>query len=151
MKKFISIILTLTLLLSCYLFSSCDNICGTELDTTTTTETVVLGEIDYTKIIFIEPYEGAYKEDYPLNRGNFRRMLSDFLNDLCSCYSHDCRSFGTQPVTIVFSPYGVRESETLDAHNITFNELASKIEELTRYPEIEEIRIKYHMCDDVDA
>ena len=148
MKKLISIILAFTLL---FTFASCGNVYVTEPNIATTTETVVLGEIDYTKIIFIEPYEGAYKEDYPLNRGNFRRMLSDFLNDLCSCYSHDCRSFGTQPVTIVFSPYGVRKSESFDGHNITFNELASKIEELTRYPEIEEIRIKYHMCDDVDA
>lgn len=144
MKKLISILLTLTLL---FAFASCGNVYVTEPNIATTTETVVLGEIDYTKIIFIEPY----KKDYPLNRGNFRRMLSDFLNDYSSCYSHDCKRFGTQPVIIVFSPYGVRKSESLDGHNITFNELASKIEELTRYPEIEEIRIKYHMCDDVDA
>ena len=66
MKKIISIILAFTLL---FAFASCGNIYGTEPNIATTTETVVLGEIDYSKIKFrVDTGSPPYGTVSPQNR-----------------------------------------------------------------------------------
>ena len=172
MKKIISIILALTLLLSCVLLSSCR-------DENVPSDEAALGEIDYSKIKFrvdtgsppygtVSPQNREELIDYIVRHGdewtacdycdiyiNFWSSSDIPAKDLFDIPFTGYKSYDDESGYAFFHRWYVTRGKTWvtirPGVEVDLEVFANRIEQLTRTPEINDINFPCHFDHDVDA